>query len=229
MTLLALIPARGGSKGVPRKNIRLFNGKPLIQWTIDIALASPYIGKVVVSTDDAEIRDIAVLGGAEAPFLRPRELADDHSPGIDTVLHALGELPEVTEVMLLQPTSPLKQLKDLENVIKLRKAHPYDCSVVSLTESAKHPAWMYNLSPKNLMEPILETNGATCRQQMPTAYTLNGAFYLASRKVLEQSRSFIQSDTVGYVMPALRSVDIDTQLDWDWAEFLMKKQLQEPT
>lgn len=223
MTLLALIPARGGSKGIPRKNIRPFCDKPLLQWSIDAALAAACVDQVVVSTDDPEIAEVAKAGGAQVPYLRPAELASDTAPGIAPVLHALELLPQVNDVMLLQPTSPLRTSADLEAIVALRQQAGRE-SAVSLTLSTKHPAWMYSLRQDQQLEPLLQPNGAHCRQQLPQAFLLNGALYLATRAFLLRERAFIREDTVGYVMPAERSVDIDTSLDWQWAEFLMEQQ-----
>lgn len=223
MTLLALIPARGGSKGIPRKNIRPFCGKPLLQWSIDVALAAPSVDRVVVSTDDPEIAEAALAGGAEVPFLRPPELASDTASGIAPVLHALEQLPEVSDVLLLQPTSPLRLLDDVEAIVALRRQASREAAV-SVTPSSKHPAWMFELSPQQQLEPLLPSEAAACRQQLPPAYALNGALYLASRKFLEREHSFLTADTLGYVMPPERSLDIDSPLDWQWGEFLMQQQ-----
>lgn len=223
MTLLALIPARGGSKGIPRKNVRPFCGKPLLQWSIDVALAASSVDQVVVSTDDPEIAEAALSGGAEVPFLRPPELASDTAPGIATVLHALEQLPEVSDVLLLQPTSPLRLVGDLDAIIALRQEAGRE-SAVSVTPSGKHPAWMFALSQQQQLEPLLPYVEAACRQQLPPAYALNGALYLASREFLEREHSFLTAGTLGYVMPLERSVDIDSPLDWQWGEFLMQQQ-----
>ena len=223
MTLLALIPARGGSKGIPRKNIRPFCGKPLRQWSVDAALGSACVDQVVVSTDDPEIAQVARACGAEVPFLRPAELASDTAPGIAPVLHALEQLPQVSDVLLLQPTSPLRTSADIEAIVALRQQAGRE-SAVSLTRSSKHPAWMYSLSQDQRMEPLLQLDGAHCRQQLPPVYVLNGVLYLATRAFLLREQAFIAPDTVGYVMPAERSVDIDSPLDWQWAEFLMEQQ-----
>ena len=223
MTLLALIPARGGSQRIPRKNIRPFCGKPLLHWTIEAALASACVDQVVVSTEDPEIAEIADAGGAEVPFFRPAELATDGAPGIAPVLHALEQLPQVSDVLLLQPTSPLRTSADIEAIVALRQQFGLE-SAVSLTPSVKHPAWMYRLSPDQRLEPMLQLDGADCRQHLTPAYVLNGALYLVSRAFLLREKTFITPETLGYVMPAERSVDIDTPLDWRWAEFLMEQQ-----
>jgi CMP-N,N'-diacetyllegionaminic acid synthase len=223
MTLLALIPARGGSKGIPRKNIKPFCGKPLLQWSIEVALASPSIDRVVVSTDDSEIAEVALAGGAEVPFLRPAELASDTSSGIAPVLHALEHLPEVSDLLLLQPTSPLRSVDDVEAIVALLREAGREAAV-SVTHSAKHPAWMFGLSPQKTLRPLLPVPEAVCRQQLTTAYALNGSLYLASRDFLERERSFLTADTLGHVMPPERSLDIDSPLDWQWGEFLMRQQ-----
>jgi len=222
MTLLALIPARGGSKGVHRKNIRPFSGKALLQWTIDAAKAASCVDSVVVSTDDQEIADLAKAGGAEVPFLRPAELATDTAPAIATVLHALEKLPEVGDVLLLQPTSPLRTAEDIEAIVALRQSAGCE-SAVSITPSSKHPAWMYSLSEQKQSAPILPKGITDRRQELPEAYTLNGALYLATRRFLLREGRFIAPETVGYVMPAERSVDIDNPIDWLWGEFLVRQ------
>ena len=222
-SITVLIPARGGSKCIPRKNIRPFCGKPLLQWSIDAALAAACVAQVVVTTDDAEIAAVASAGGAEVPFLRPAELATDKAPGIAPVLHALEQLPKVSDVLLLQPTSPLRTSDDIEVIVALRQQAACE-SAVSLTPSSKHPAWMFSLSQEQRLEPLLELDEIVCRQQLSPAYVLNGSLYLASREFLLREQSFINAETIGYVMPPERSVDIDTPLDWQWAEFLMRQQ-----
>lgn len=224
MSLLALIPARGGSKGIPRKNIRPFCGKPLLQWSIDVALAAPSIDRVIVSTDDMEIAELARIGGADVPFLRPQHLSSDTAPGICPVLHALEQLPEVDQVLLMQPTSPLRRVEDVEAIVALCPQSG-SFSAVSLSLSGKHPAWMFGLSTDDHLQPLFPGTFANSRQELRPAYVLNGALYLASREFLERERSFFSSDTIGYVMPLERSVDIDSLLDWRWAEFLMQQHL----
>ena len=223
MSLLALIPARGGSKAIPRKNIRLLNGKPLLQWSIDAALSSPSVDYVLVSTDDPEIAEVAKAAGAKVPFLRPPELASDTAPGIAPVLHALHLMPNVSDVILLQPTSPLRTINDIESIVALRR-HAGAESAVSLTPATMHPAWMYRLSSGALLEPLLSPVSAHCRQGLPQVYVLNGALYLATREFLVRERKFIAQGTLGYVMSSDRSVDIDTPFDWQMAEFLMQHQ-----
>jgi CMP-N,N'-diacetyllegionaminic acid synthase len=194
-----------------------------LQWSIEAASCVDGVDQVVVSTDDQEIAGVARSCGAEVPFLRPPELAKDTTPGIDPVLHALNELPHVTDLLLLQPTSPLRTSHDIENIMALRREASRE-SAVSVTVSPKHPAWMYTLSRDETLEPLLNQAPVHCRQQLPVAYVLNGAIYLASRDFLMREKSFVYQNTLGYVMPPERSVDIDNLLDWQWAEFLMKQQ-----
>lgn len=223
MRLLALIPARGGSKGIPRKNVKALGGKPLLGWTVNTAKRCPLVKRVVVSTEDCEIAGLAMALGADVPFIRPASLAADDSPGVDPVLHALEELPEFDWVLLLQPTSPFRSAEDIEGIVQLclsQDAH----SAVSVTAVKKHPYWVYRREEQgNLVPMVPDQTPIARRQDLPPAYALNGALYLAQRDWLFNHRSFLGPGTLAYVMPEHRSVDIDTQLDWDWAEFLIAR------
>lgn len=222
MTLLALIPARGGSKGIPGKNVRLLAGKPLIAYTIIAALRAEGIDRVVVSTEDPQIAAVARQWGAEVPFLRPPELAADTTPGVDPALHALALIPEADRLLLLQPTSPLRTVVDIEGILAFQAKHRCP-SVVSVAPSAKHPQWMVRLNPCHELKPFLPPVPADTRQQLEPAYTFNGALYLCDRGWLQNQRSFVGPETLGYRMPPERSVDIDTPLDWLWAETLLRQ------
>jgi len=221
VALLALIPARGGSKGIPGKNIRLLAGKPLIAHTIAAAMKVSAIDRLVVSTDHPKIATIAQTWGAEVPFLRPPELAADDTPGIAPVLHALEQFPEVSQVLLLQPTSPLRTTGDIEGILAFQLERQC-ASVVSVCATAKHPQWSYRLSATGDLNPFLPPAPADCRQQLEPAYDLNGALYLCDRAWLQNHGSFVGPGTLGYPMPPERSVDIDTPLDWLWAETLLQ-------
>ncbi|SEK59296.1 cytidylyltransferase domain-containing protein [Ectothiorhodospira marina] len=224
MRLLALIPARGGSKGIPRKNIKPLAGKPLLGWTIDVARQAGSIDRIVVSTEDEEIAALARDLGAEVPFMRPAALSADDTPGIEPVIHALEQLPEVDWVLLLQPTSPLRAAEDIEGIVQLclEREAP---SAVSVTAVDKHPYWMYQRDEKDRLEPMIPDQPAiTTRQELPPTYVLNGALYLARRDWLLEQRRFVGPDTLGYVMPPERSVDLDTPRDWDWVEFLIERE-----
>jgi CMP-N,N'-diacetyllegionaminic acid synthase len=211
-TVLAVIPARGGSKGVARKNIREVAGKPLIAWSIEEAKKSGYIDRIVVSTDDQEIADTAVQLGGDVPFLRPAELARDDTPGIAPVIHMLTTIqPAYDLVVLLQPTSPLRTVEDIDGAIALlvnRNAR----ACVSVVEPDKSPYWMYSLAKSGHLIPLLEGTYA-CRQDIPTVYALNGAVYVAEVNWLQKKQLFVSDETVAYVMPKDRSIDIDSETD----------------
>lgn len=219
--ILAVIPARGGSKGVPRKNLRVVAGRPLIAWTIEAAQGSRYIDCLIVSSDDPTIIEAARREGCEAPFVRPAELARDETPGIDPVLHALRELPGFDYVVLLQPTSPLRSAQDIDGCIDRCVAGGVD-ACVSVSEPDKSPYWMYTFAPDARLVPLLGTAGVGHRRQdLPPVYALNGAVYVARCDTLAKSRSFIGDNTIGYVMPEERALDIDTELDLEIAQLLL--------
>ena len=226
MSILALIPARGGSKGIPGKNIKKLNGKPLIAWTIEVAKTISEIDRIVVSTDDNKIAKIAKQCGADVPFLRPFDLAQDNTPGIATVLHAIENIPEYyDEVLLLQPTSPLRISDDILGVINTARKNNA-VSVVSISEVEKHPSWMFQMSDRSALVPLFEGSLELPRQQLAPYYSLNGAIFLANCRWLKVQKKFITSDTLGYVMPKERSVDLDTFFDWELAECLVKRRLK---
>lgn len=224
--VLAIIPARGGSKGVPRKNIRPLAGKPLIAWTVEEAKKSQYIDRLIVSSEDAEIIATAREYGCDAPFVRPAELAADETPGIDPVLHALEALPEHYDlVVLLQPTSPLRTVEDIDGCIRqcVEAQVPF---CVSITDVDKHPFWMFTLPENNVLQPLLAADGdmrSRRRQELPPVYVLNGAVYVADTQELQQHRTFVTAATAGYVMPKERSADIDTETDFFTCDILLRK------
>lgn len=225
--ILCIIPARSGSKGLPRKNIRLLLGKPLIAWTIEAAKASSYIDTTIVSTEDAKIATLARKFGAEIPFMRPRRLARDNSKGMEVVLHAMNWLENHGEkydlLMLLQPTSPLRKCEDIDKAIEFlfRKRAK---AVISVCPSEHHPWWSITLTQAKRINKfeknkIINKN----RQDLAVFYRINGALYLAYVDYLRKIKSFIGNQTYAYIMPQERSIDIDTTLDFEFAEFLMRK------
>ena len=219
--VLGLIPARGGSKGIPRKNVRSLGGKPLIAWTIEQGKESRYIDRLVVSTDDRQIADVAREWGADVPFLRPDDLATDDARGVDVVIHALQELPEFDVVVLLQPTSPFRVTGDIDAAIALWKDNE-SSSVVGVTEVAKSPYWMYRIRDDGALTELLpKPASAANRQQLPKTYALNGAVYVTTAASLLELESFLSPSARPYVMPSDRSVDLDSQLDWLYAEWLI--------
>jgi len=222
MKILALIPARGGSKGIPRKNIRLFDGKPLIAWSIEAAKKSPSVAAVVVSTEDEEIAALAQDFGADVPFLRPRLLSEDATSGMDPVLHAIGILKEYDLVLLLQPTSPLRTDQDIEDIVKFRDRLGVPAAV-SVCECKTHPSCVYGRTHEERFELLSGQPFKGPRQELPPVYIPNGALYLAECDWLEKTRSFVTPETGAFVMPPERSIDIDTEFDWNIAEFLFRK------
>jgi CMP-N,N'-diacetyllegionaminic acid synthase len=222
MSLVAIIPARGGSVGVPRKNVRELAGKPLVAWTIEQALAAPAIDRVVVSTEDEEIAEVARRHGADVPFVRPSELATSTAMGGAVIMHALDNLPPYDDVMVLQPTSPLRSVDDIEGIVAARRAATAP-GAVSVVEPGKSPYWMYRIDEAGRLQALFEGDIAARRQDLPPVFALNGALYLADCDWLRRYGSFTTPDTLAYVMPPERSADIDTPLDWDLVEFLMTR------
>lgn len=214
--VLGLVTARGGSKGVPRKNLRLVAGRPLIVWTLDAAKASRLLTRVLVSTDDPEIALVARAEGVQAPFLRPAELAGDASPHIDVVLHALDWLisnrgESYDYVCLLQPTSPLRAAEDIDEALELAISREAD-AVVSVSPSPVHPHLLYRMDAVSALTPVLPpVQGYARRQDLPAAFVLNGAIYVSRVEALRRDRCFTPPGALGFVMPPTRSLDIDDE------------------
>ena len=223
-SILAIIPARGGSKGVPRKNIVEVGGKPLIAWTITEAQKSRYIDRLILSSDDDEIVDVAKFWGCEVPFVRPESLAKDDTPGVEPVLHAISAISEKYDyVLLLQPTSPLRTVEDIDGCIELcitKRAN----ACISVSEPDKSPYWTFSVDDNGKLQPLMEDHKIyTQRQLLPQTYYINGALYIAKSDWIIQSKAFISPETFAYKMPPKRSIDIDTKLDIDFLNFLSAK------
>jgi CMP-N-acetylneuraminic acid synthetase len=194
--ILALIPARGGSKGVPRKNLAPIGGKPLIKWSLEAARAAPSINRLIVSTDAPEIAAVASSAGIEVPFLRPSEFASDTSLAVDVICHALdwlrkneGYQPDF--VLWLQPTSPLRTTDDIEGSVTLLREKSAD-SVVSVCPAEHHPAWMKRVNDDGLLLPWRdEETFPQRRQQLSPLYRLNGAIYLTRREILLKKKNIL--------------------------------------
>lgn len=223
-TILAIIPARGGSKGIPGKNIIDVAGKPLIAWTIEAAKESRYIDRLILSSDDDQIIKVATQWGCEAPFKRPDELAKDDTPGIAPVLHALSILPTFDYVVLLQPTSPLRTAEDIDECIEHCIIQQANCCV-SVTEPDKSPFWMYFINSKGVLEPILSSDKeiVTRRQDLPVVYALNGAVYVARCEWLLTNKRFLSEETIGYTMSKEHSTDIDSWRDLQLARLILEE------
>ena len=233
-TVLTVIPARGGSKGVPRKNVRSVCGKPLIAYTIETALAARHLfHRVIVSTDDEEIATVARQWGAEVPFRRPLELAGDDVPTAPVLQHAVAFVEQedrmrVDWVCLLQPTEPFRTVGDLEEALALALAGGCD-SVISVVQVfAHHPILMKRIEEGRLLPYCVEEKEGTRRQDYrPAAYMRNGAIYLTRRDVLIEQGSIWGQVIRPYVMPAGRSVSVDTELDLKLVALLMRERLEE--
>ena len=213
--VLAIVTARGGSKGLPRKNVLVAGGKSLVAWTVEAARAAESVSRVVLSSDDDEIIAAARVAGCEIPFCRPAHLASDMATSVDVVLHTLDELPGYDYVILLQPTSPLRTAADIDAAfaLMLERVAP---SCVSLCEVDKSPYWMYRVADDNKLQSLLpEIEGITRRQDLPPIYVLNGAIYIARIDWLRANKSFLGAQTVAYLMPKERSLDIDTAQDFE--------------
>lgn len=226
--IIALIPARGGSKGILNKNVRFLAGKPLIAWTIDEARKSRYLDSVIVSTDSGRIARVSRKHGAEVPFLRPAKLATDKAKMIDVIFHALSWFEQNSEgydlVMLLQPTSPLRTADDIDGAVRelfTKNAK----SIISVCEAVGfHPDYV-NTLPRSLEMKDFEARCVrdTNRQELPKYYKMNGSVYLAYIDYVAKNRGFLGKESYAYPMPRERSLDIDDGIDLKFAEFLLKR------
>ena len=223
--LLAIITARGGSKRLPRKNISVFNGQPLIAWSVKAGKNSQYVDRLILSTDDNETAQIAKSAGAEIPFKRPGELALDSTSSIDVVVHAINELAargDIYEyVLLLQPTSPLRSARHIDEAVELL-VDKDATGIISVTE-VDHPyEWSGLLSQSLSMDDFLQRQlDSQSSQNLPVRYRVNGAIYIAKvDQFIKEKSFFLSSKLFAYKMDREVSVDIDTRFDFQFAEFL---------
>lgn len=227
MRILGLIPARGGSKGVPRKNIRLLGGKPLLQYTAEAALRSRHISRLILSTDDEQIAEVGRSCGLEVPFMRPAELAEDKTPMLPVIQHAMrwaeGGGDHLDAVCLLQPTNPLRRPEDIDACIELLAASNADAAVTVLPVPSEHnPHWVYFLNGEGLLSLSTgESMPIARRQDLPPAFHREGSVYVTRRNVVMEENSLYGKRLVGHVMESGRSVNIDTPADWYRAERLL--------
>lgn len=228
MASIAVIPARGGSKGVPMKNIRKINGIPLIAYTIKAAKDSGKFDEVIVSTDSEEIADIAVKSGANVPFIRPQDISGDLVSSDAVIKHALEYMKSKGNsydvVCKLQPTSPLRNANHIIEAFDLFQNKKADF-VVSFCECEHSPLWSGVLGKDNSIDKFMDNiDKGACRQELPTYYRLNGAIYLAKTTSFFENGSFIGKNGFAYIMTQEDSIDIDSELDFKMAELLMKKE-----
>ena len=221
--VLGIIPARGGSKGVHRKNLRLVQGKPLVVRTVETALRSRYIDRLILSSEDHKIIEAARSSGCEVPFIRPRELAQDESVTRDVILHAMGEINEKFDIVVcLQVTSPLLISEDIDGAIRTCVEKSAG-SCVTVCEVDKSPYWMFTMPEKGILSPLMGDSYLTKRrQELPKAYIPNGAVFVVMWDFFFEHKTFYGSDTAGYEMPRSRSIDIDTEYDFNLLDFLLK-------
>ncbi len=215
---------------MPGKNIMKFNGKPLIEWTIEQALSCSLLDRVVVSTEDENIADIARAAGADVPFMRSQALASDTTSGVEVVLDTISRLERSNSpydiVVLLQPTSPNRISEDIYNSIEMLFEKNAKC-LVSVCEAEHHPFRMNTLpeskSMKNFMRPETENLN---RQEFPVYFRTNGAIFIAHCDYLKKNKSFFGDGTFAYIMPVERSADIDSELDFKLAEYICTQRLK---
>lgn len=224
--VVCVIPARGGSKGVLRKNIKKLVDKPLIAYTIEQALQSRYIDRTIVSTEDKEIADISKEYGAEVPFIRPDDLAGDQVATVDVLLHAINWLEEEEKydfdvLVLLHTTTPLRVVKDVDSCIEMLQGAKVD-NVFSVTEAHRNPYFnMVELDKQGTVKLVKEEVFST-RQSAPEVYDLNASIYVWWKDILKNEKKIFLAGSKVYVMPKERSVDIDDDLDFRIAEYLFK-------
>lgn len=226
--VVAIIPARSGSRTVKDKNIKHLVDKPLMGWAIEAALKSKLLDRVIVSTDSDEYADIAREWGAEAPFLRPAALAED-VPTEDVLIHAVNEVektqPKLATVVCIQCTTPLVQPQDID--LTISSVGQFADSAITVTEVSEHPEWAFLLSPRKRLKPYIsrvETKGAWgVRQNLQKLYRPNGAVYAVKRDYLFDKRRIIAKRCVGVVMPRLRSFDVDSLDDFLILEAYIEK------
>lgn len=225
--VLGVITARGGSKRIPRKNVKELCGKPLIYYTIKAALESKLLNKVILSSDGDEIINIAKEMGIEVPFKRPIELAKDDTLTIDVIIHAVdfveknqGFFPDI--VVILEPTSPLRTAEDIDNALRIHLETNAD-SVVGVSKTDHwHPLRAKKIIDGILYDYCMEEKEGVRRQDLPPAYFRNGAFYSVKRDVLMNEHKLYGKVTCPYIMPPERSIDINENMDFKLAEILIK-------
>jgi len=231
--ILAIIPARGGSKGIPKKNIKPLLGKPLVAWTIEQAKKSSLITRIFVSTDNDEIARIAGHYGAPVPFLRPTELAQDNSPTIDTIIHALDSFEKCGEtfdvIIILEPTSPLRKRDDIDKAIGTYLDHSSETdTLVSVGEVHLENPYIMKIIENNRVIPLMEIGQKFFqRQQLPKIFFPYGVIYLATVETIRQQKTFYQETTIPYRIERWQNYEIDDICDFYCVEAVMKNKLDE--
>ena len=223
-SVLAIVPARGGSKGIPRKNLIPLCGKPLMQWTIEAAQNSSYVDRLILSSEDEEICRVGEQLGCDIPFKRPETLASDEASTVEVISDILERLPECDIVVVLQPTSPLRTAEDVDHCLSVLIEKKYS-SIASVTPVKDHPFLTYRTLAGGRLAPFVKvkTGLSLRRQDLPEAYVLNGAIYAVLANWFSNELTFVSEDTGGFVMPSERSIDIDDWMDLGVAEQALRR------
>jgi len=230
--IIAIIPARAGSKGLPGKNIRNLCGKPLISWTIENALESKYIDTVVVSTDSEEIAKISRFFGATVPFIRPVELATDDAKTFDVLMHALEHHAKLQNksydyLILLEPTSPLREKYDIDLALEKLLNHPTAQAIVGISRTeSQNPEFLLKIrDDESLVGFCNKQFGTKRRQEIDNVYFLEGSIYISEINSLILNKSFFHKRTIGFIVPKWKSLEVDDLDDFVMIEALMKKRI----
>jgi CMP-N,N'-diacetyllegionaminic acid synthase len=232
--VLALVPARSGSKGLPGKNIRPLGGKPLLAWPIEAALASQYVDRVVVSTDSEHYAGLARAAGADVPFLRPAALASDNAPSIDFILHAVDTLAEADDqydyLLLLEPTSPLTEASDIDRALAAvaAQAATADAIVGVSALVSTHPAFAVRVEGDGRIAPYAAPSFGQLprRQDTEPLYSLDGSLYASTIAALRRERGFCHTRTLPYITPRHKSFEVDDLLDFICIEAIHARRAQ---
>jgi CMP-N,N'-diacetyllegionaminic acid synthase len=228
--VLALIPARSGSKGLPHKNIRPLMGKPLLAWPIEAACASAHVDRVILSTDSQDYADIGIAHGAEVPFLRPAALASDTAPSMDFILHAIDTLAQDGEVydylVLLEPTSPMTEASDIDAALTALEAQAdLNAAIGIAAMETQHPAFaVLRDETTGRITPLQGGDFGTLprRQDLDPVYALDGSFYISTIDALRQQRSFCHAKTMGIPMDRHKALEVDDLIDFLCIEAILK-------
>jgi len=222
--ILVVIPARGGSKGITRKNIVNIYGKPLIQYTIDAAKDAKYIDKIVVSTDDEEIASISEQCGVEVPFLRPKHLATDKAKTIEVLIHSVEKLKEIGEffdyIVLLQPTQPIRTGGIIDEAIEMIIDRDEE-SLVSISEVSEHPILIRTLDDTGKLHNILKINSTLRRQEFSKYYKVNGSIYINKINNNFTVNTSLNDNSLGFIMEKKYDIDIDEKIDLEFFKVLL--------
>lgn len=231
--IICIIPARKGSKGLPGKNKKLLLGKPLISWTFDVALEAKMFDRIWVSTDDEDVQKIALSHGIDVPELRPVELAQDSSPTKDVILHSLDRVKELYDesfehIVLLEPTSPLREVSDIKIAFKKLLEHSTATSIVGVGEvESQHPVFLAKEGKDNILVPYLNKDFTVKRRQdIEKLYFFEGSLYISTVNSFKKNGCFYHSHTIYQKFDKIKSIEIDDAHDFEMVEYFLKKRIE---